>query len=100
MNSAQKPVAIVTGASSGIGLGLTLTVIKQGHDVAGTSLSTSKSKELNASSDLVLIDGDISKKETTVQVAAAAINRDSREGTKAQISPSLRWHGTSINSGT
>lgn len=41
--------------------------------MAGTSLSISKSKELKASSDLVLIDGDISEKETTVTVAAAAI---------------------------
>ena len=56
MNSARKPVAIVMGASSGIGLGLTLALIKQGHDVVGTSLSTSKSKQLKASSDLVLID--------------------------------------------
>src|ERR1700757_4906561 len=51
MNSAQKPIAIVTGASSGIGLGLTLALIKQGHDVVGTSLSASKSKELKASSE-------------------------------------------------
>jgi NAD(P)-dependent dehydrogenase (short-subunit alcohol dehydrogenase family) len=73
MNSTQKPVAIVTGASSGIGLGLTLTFIRHGYDVVGTSRTISQSKELKASSDLVLIDGDISKKETAVQVAAAAI---------------------------
>jgi NAD(P)-dependent dehydrogenase (short-subunit alcohol dehydrogenase family) len=73
MNNTQKPVAIVTGASSGIGLGVTQALIKHGYDVGGTSLSISKSKELKASSDLVLIDGDISKKETTVTVAAAAI---------------------------
>jgi uncharacterized membrane protein YccC len=51
MNGAQKPIAIVTGASSGIGLGLTLALIKQAHDVVGTSLSASKSKELKASSE-------------------------------------------------
>ncbi|MFZ0502566.1 MAG: FUSC family protein, partial [Chthoniobacterales bacterium] len=51
MNSTQKPVAIVTGASSGIGLGLTLALIKQGYDVVGPSLSNSKSKELKASSE-------------------------------------------------
>ena len=51
MNSKQTPVAIETGASSVIGLGLTLAFIKQGHDVVGTSLSTSKSKELKASSE-------------------------------------------------
>jgi NAD(P)-dependent dehydrogenase (short-subunit alcohol dehydrogenase family) len=73
MNSAQKLVAIVTGASSGIGLGITLALIKHGYDVVGTSRIIGNSKELKASSDLVLIDGDISKKETTVTVAAAAI---------------------------
>jgi NAD(P)-dependent dehydrogenase (short-subunit alcohol dehydrogenase family) len=74
----EQPVAIVTGASSGIGLGITLALIKHGYDVVGTSLSISKSKELKASSDLVLIDGDISKKETTVKVAAAAIEHFGR----------------------
>ena len=78
MNSTQKPVAIVTGASSGIGLGVTQALTKQGYDVVGTSRNISKSKELKASSDLVLIDGDISKKETAVQVAAAAIDHFGR----------------------
>jgi NADP-dependent 3-hydroxy acid dehydrogenase YdfG len=53
MNSTQKPVAIVTGASSGIGLGVTQALTKQGYDVVGTSRNISKSKELKASSDLV-----------------------------------------------
>jgi NAD(P)-dependent dehydrogenase (short-subunit alcohol dehydrogenase family) len=78
MNSTQKPVAIVTGASSGIGLGVTQALTKHGYDVVGTSRNISKSKELKASSDLVLIDGDISKKETTAQVAAAAIEHFGR----------------------
>jgi NAD(P)-dependent dehydrogenase (short-subunit alcohol dehydrogenase family) len=78
MNSKQKPVAIVTGASIGIGLRITLAFIKHGYDVVGTSLSISKSKEPKASSDLVLIDGDISKKETTVTVAAAAMEQFGR----------------------
>src|ERR1700724_860943 len=78
MSSAQKPVAIVTGASSGIGLGITLALIKHGYDVVGTSRSISKSKELKASAVLVLIDGDISKKETAVKVAEAAVKHFGR----------------------
>jgi NAD(P)-dependent dehydrogenase (short-subunit alcohol dehydrogenase family) len=78
MSSTQKPVAIVTGASSGIGFGITLALIKHGYDVVGTSRTISKSKELKASADLVLVDGDISKKETAVKVAEAAIKHFGR----------------------
>jgi uncharacterized membrane protein YccC len=78
MNSKQKPVAMVTGASSGIGLGVTPAPIKPGYDMLGTSLIISQSKELKAPADLVLIDGDIGKKETTAKVAAAAIEHVGR----------------------
>jgi NAD(P)-dependent dehydrogenase (short-subunit alcohol dehydrogenase family) len=78
MNSTQKPVAIVTGASSGIGLGITLALIKQGYNVVGTSRTISKSKELKGSVDLVLIDGDVGKKETAVKVAAGALEHFGR----------------------
>jgi NAD(P)-dependent dehydrogenase (short-subunit alcohol dehydrogenase family) len=78
MSSPQKPVAIVTGASSGIGLGLTQALLGHGYGVVGTARTISKSKELKASADLVLIDGDISKKETAVNVAQAAIDQFGR----------------------
>jgi hypothetical protein len=42
----------------------------------GTPLSMSNSMKLMASSNLVLIDGDVSKKETTVKVAQAPIELD------------------------
>jgi NAD(P)-dependent dehydrogenase (short-subunit alcohol dehydrogenase family) len=73
MNSKQRPITIVTGTASGIGLGVTLALLKPGYNVVGTSLSITQPKELKASSDLGLIDGDIRKKETTIQVAATAI---------------------------
>ena len=78
MSSTPKPVAIVTGASSGIGLGIALALIEQGYGVVATSRTISKSKELTALSDLVLIDGDIGKKETAVKVAEAAIQHFGR----------------------
>jgi NAD(P)-dependent dehydrogenase (short-subunit alcohol dehydrogenase family) len=37
MNTTQQPVAIVTGASSGIGLGVTQTLLERGWHVVGTS---------------------------------------------------------------
>ena len=78
MSSTTKPVAIVTGASSGIGLGIALALIEQGYGVVATSRTISKSKELTASADLVLIDGDIGKKETAVKVVEAAIQHFGR----------------------
>jgi short-subunit dehydrogenase len=43
MNSKQKPVAIITGASGGIGL--TLALVNRGYDLVGTSRSISNYKE-------------------------------------------------------
>src|SRR5438132_8709981 len=73
MNTNQETVAIVTGASSGIGLGVTQALLERGWRGGATSRMISKSKDLEPSPDLVLIDGDISKKETAVKVAEAAI---------------------------
>jgi NAD(P)-dependent dehydrogenase (short-subunit alcohol dehydrogenase family) len=67
-----KKVAIVTGASSGIGLGLAQTLLERGFRVVGTSRTASKSKELAPSADLVVVDGDIGKRETAIKVAEAA----------------------------
>jgi NAD(P)-dependent dehydrogenase (short-subunit alcohol dehydrogenase family) len=78
MNTTQKPVAIVTDASSGIGLGLTQTLLERGWRVVGTSRTISKSKDLKPSPDLVLVDGEVSKKETAVKVAEAALKHFGR----------------------
>ncbi|HLX69395.1 MAG TPA: SDR family oxidoreductase [Verrucomicrobiae bacterium] len=76
--SIKKRVAIVTGASSGIGLGVTRALLDRGYCVVGNSRSISGSKELKPSSDLVLVDGDISKKETAVKVAESAFKHFGR----------------------
>ena len=57
-NPNQKEVAIVTGASSGIGLGITLALLERGYRVVANSRTISKSKDLNPSADLVLLAGD------------------------------------------
>ena len=78
MHAAQQPVAIVTGASSGIGLGVTQALLERGWRVVGTSRTISKSKDLKPSPDLVLVDGEVSKKETAVKVAEAALEHFGR----------------------
>jgi NAD(P)-dependent dehydrogenase (short-subunit alcohol dehydrogenase family) len=74
----QQPVAIVTGASSGIGLGITQALLERDWRVVGTSRSISKSKDLKPSSDLVLVDGEVSKKETAVKVVEATLQHFGR----------------------
>jgi NAD(P)-dependent dehydrogenase (short-subunit alcohol dehydrogenase family) len=71
-------VAIVTGASSGIGLGITRALLERGYRVVGNSRSISKSRDLKPSEDLVLVDGDIGKKETAVKVVDAALKHFGR----------------------
>ena len=78
MQAAQQPVAIVTGASSGIGLGVTQALLERGWRVVGTSRTISKSKDLKPSPDLVLVDGEVSKKQTAVKVVEAALKHFGR----------------------
>ena len=76
--SKEHQTAIVTGASSGIGLGIAQALLERGYRVVANSRTISKSKELEPSADLVLVDGDIGKKDTAVRVADAAIKHFGR----------------------
>ena len=78
MNTTEQHVAIVTGASSGIGLGVTQALLGRGWRVVATSRAISKSKELKPSQDLVFVDGDAGKKETAVKVVDVALKHFGR----------------------
>jgi NAD(P)-dependent dehydrogenase (short-subunit alcohol dehydrogenase family) len=67
----DKKTAIITGASGGIGAGLVEAFLREGYNVAGTSLHTSQSPA--ASPSLVFVEGDIGKPETAAKVVEAAI---------------------------
>ena len=71
-------VAVVTGASSGIGLGITRALLDHGYRVVANSRTISQSKEFTPSADLVLVDGDIGKQETAIQVVEAAVRHFER----------------------
>ena len=77
-NNKKKQVAIVTGASSGIGLGITQALLEKGYCVVANSRTITRSKDLKPSADLVLIDGDIGQKETAVKVVDAAVKQFGR----------------------
>jgi NAD(P)-dependent dehydrogenase (short-subunit alcohol dehydrogenase family) len=74
----RKQVAIVTGGSSGIGLGITRALLEHGYCVVANSRTISRSKDLKASADLVLVDGDIGLKETAIKVVDAAMKHFGR----------------------
>jgi NAD(P)-dependent dehydrogenase (short-subunit alcohol dehydrogenase family) len=74
----KDPLAIVTGASSGIGLGITRALLERGYHVVANSRTISKSRDLKPSADLVLVDGDIGNKETAIKVAEAAVKNFGR----------------------
>ncbi len=77
-NATTQQVAIVTGASSGMGLGITRALLEHGYRVVANSRTISKSKNLKSSADLVLVDGDIGKKETAINVVDAAVRHFER----------------------
>jgi NAD(P)-dependent dehydrogenase (short-subunit alcohol dehydrogenase family) len=74
----KKQVAIVTGASSGIGLGITKALLEHGYCVAANSRTISKSMDLKPSTDLVLVDGDIGLKDAAISVVDAAMKQFGR----------------------
>jgi len=87
VNSTNKgnQTAIVTGASSGMGLGITRVLLERGYRVVGNSRTISQSKELKASDNLVLVDGDISKKDTASTSSSIA-----QASTFPSLSPNIR----------
>jgi NAD(P)-dependent dehydrogenase (short-subunit alcohol dehydrogenase family) len=74
MNNPTKTV-IVTGASQGIGAGIVRAFLARGYNVVGTARNATKSKELSASGQLALVDGDIGQFETAQKVAELAIKK-------------------------
>src|SRR6266481_6586275 len=70
MTNTQK-TAIVTGASQGIGAALVEALLNAGYNVVATSRNVNQS--LAASSNLVLVAGDIGTKETAAKVIVAAM---------------------------
>lgn len=71
----NKKTAIVTGASSGIGLGLTKALRARGYRVVANSRQISQAGVLQPSDDLALVDGDVANHATARELVEVAVRR-------------------------
>src|SRR5262245_46157399 len=69
MSMTTEKVALVTGASRGIGAGLVTAFVERGYRV----VANSRTIESSASPDVLIIAGDIAAPETASHMAAAAV---------------------------
>ena len=74
----KQQTAIVTGASSGMGLAITEALLLRGYRVVANSRTISKSCDLKTSANLLLVDGDIGKRDTAIKVTDAAVKHFGR----------------------
>ena len=71
----KTPTAIVTGASSGIGLGLTNALLATGYRVVANARRATAAGTLESSQNLVLVDGDVANPETAAALTRTAVDR-------------------------
>jgi len=75
MNSNGKKTAIITGASSGIGLGLTNGFLAEGFNVVANSRHLTTAGTLTPSDDLLLVDGDVGEAAVARNLIKQALQR-------------------------
>ena len=71
--SGRPKAAIVTGASSGIGLEIVKRLIEKGYRVVANSRKITSAMTLTSTADLKLVDGDIGSEETAKHLVSTAI---------------------------
>jgi len=75
MKSKHKQTAVITGASSGIGLGLTKGFLAAGFNVVANSRHITAAGTLTPSDTLLLVDGDIGEASTARKLITSAEQR-------------------------
>lgn len=79
MKSANEgKTAIVTGASSGIGLGIARALLDRGYTVLATARRMRQAGVLSASEKAILLDGDVGDKLFGARISETAIARTGR----------------------
>jgi NAD(P)-dependent dehydrogenase (short-subunit alcohol dehydrogenase family) len=74
----ERKMAIVTGASQGIGAGLVEAFLKRGYSVVANSRHITNANPFAASADLALVDGDISDPSAAAKIVETALSRFGR----------------------
>ena len=73
--SIERKVALVTGASQGIGAGVVKAFVERGFNVVASSRKVSSSVEVAASDHVALVDGDIGQLATAARIVETALSR-------------------------
>lgn len=73
-----KSVAIVTGASQGIGAGVVEAFLKRGYSVIANSRNITKANPFAGATNLALVDGDIGDPSTAAKIVETALARFGR----------------------
>ncbi len=74
MDLKNKPTVVITGASRGIGLGLTQAYLREGYRV----VANARRMSLEESDDLAIIEGDVAEPGTGEKLAQVAVERFGR----------------------
>lgn len=72
---AQRKVAIVTGASQGIGAGVVKRFVERGFNVVANSRKMTQSTEVAESEHVALVDGHIGEAATAAKIIETALSR-------------------------
>jgi len=71
-------VAIVTGASQGIGAALVEAFLRRGYNVVANSRNITKAKRFAPSANLAIVDGDIADASTAAKIVDTAVSQFER----------------------
>jgi NAD(P)-dependent dehydrogenase (short-subunit alcohol dehydrogenase family) len=74
----ESKTAIVTGASSGIGLGIARALLAHSYHVVATARNITKAGVLESSERCVLVDGNVADRAFGVKLSEAAVARTGR----------------------
>lgn len=70
--------AIITGASSGIGLGLMKSLLSKGYSVVANARTITHSDTFKASANCFFLDGDVGKKSVGEELSRVAVEKTGR----------------------